>query len=426
MKVLVIGSGGREHALLWKISQSKRVKSLYALPGNAGASKLAYCVDISISNISKIVEFAEKEGIDLTVVGPEAPLAEGIVDRFREKKLNIFGPSREAARLEESKVFSKKLMQEHYIPTAMAEIFTDPEDARRYVREVGVPIVVKADGLAAGKGVIVANSIPEAEEAIYSIMEEKIFGHAGDRVIIEECLQGEEVSMMAFTDGENIVAMPSAQDHKRVFDGDKGPNTGGMGAYSPAPVPEEDFSRRIMEEILIPVIRAMKSQGTPYTGVIYAGLMVTERGPKVLEFNVRFGDPEAQAVLPRLKGDIVDIIEGCISGNLKNIEVEWHREASVCVVVSSGGYPGKYDKGKRIYGLEEIEKLDNVYIFHAGTSFLDGNIVTSGGRVLGITAMGKDIREAIDRVYGAVRLVKFENAHYRKDIGYRALNRWRT
>ncbi len=423
MKVLIIGSGGREHALLWKISQSKRVKSLYALPGNAGMAKISRCVDINLSNISKVIEFAEKEGIDLTVVGPEAPLAEGIVDRFKERELNIFGPMREAARLEESKVFAKKLMQEHYIPTARCEIFTDPAKARDYVKEVGVPLVVKADGLAAGKGVTIANTIKEADEAIFSIMEERIFGTAGDKVIIEECLQGEEVSMLAFSDGENIVAMPSAQDHKRIFDNDRGPNTGGMGAYSPAPVQEEDFSKRVMEEVFIPVIRAMKSKGTPYVGVIYAGLMITKDGPKVLEFNVRFGDPETQPILPRLKGDLVDIIEGCINGNLKDIKVDWHRETAVCVVMASKGYPGKYENGKKIYGLEDVEKLKDVYVFHAGTALLNGEVVTSGGRVLGITALARDIEEAVKKVYEAVGLVKFEGAHYRKDIGYKALKK---
>ena len=423
MKVLVIGSGGREHTLVWKLAQSKRVKSLYALPGNAGMAKLANCVDINPSNLSKVVDFAKKEGIDLTVVGPEAPLAEGIVDRFKERKLNIFGPSREAARLEESKVFAKKIMQEHHIPTAQCEIFTDAERAKTYVREVGAPIVVKADGLAAGKGVIIASTIQEAEEAIGAIMEEKIFGSAGDKVIIEECLQGEEVSMLAFTDGENIAAMPSAQDHKRIFDEDKGPNTGGMGAYSPAPFQTADFSKEVMEEVFIPLIRAMKSQGTPYVGVIYAGLMMTEQGMKVLEFNVRFGDPETQAVLPRLKSDLVDIIEGCINGNLKDVKVDWHKDAAICVVMASGGYPGKYEKGKKIYGLEEIEKLKNIYVFHAGTAISNDGVVTSGGRVLGITAMGKDIEEAIKKVYEAVSLVKFEGAQYRRDIGAKALKK---
>ena len=423
MKILVIGGGGREHTLVWKIAQSKRVKSLYALPGNAGMAKIANCVDINPSNLSKVVDFAGKEGIDLTVVGPEAPLAEGIVDRFKEKKLNIFGPSREAARLEESKVFAKKIMQENHIPTAQCEIFTDAREAKGYVREVGAPIVVKADGLAAGKGVIIASTTREAEEAICAIMEDKIFGHAGDKVIIEECLRGEEVSMLAFSDGENIVAMPSAQDHKRIFDGDKGPNTGGMGAYSPAPLQKGDFSRKIMEEVFIPLIRAMKSRGTPYVGVIYAGLMMTEHGLKVLEFNVRFGDPETQAVLPRLKGDLVDIAEGCINGNLNDVEVDWYKDAAICVVMASGGYPGKYEKGKKIYGLEEIGKLKDIYVFHAGTAFLNNEVVTSGGRVLGITAMGKDIGEAIKRVYDAVSLVKFEGVQYRKDIGARALKR---
>jgi len=423
MKILVIGSGGREHTLVWKIAQSKRVKSLYALPGNAGMAKIANCVDINPSNLSKVVDFAEKEGIDLTVVGPEAPLAEGIVDRFKDRKLNIFGPSREAARLEESKVFAKKLMQEHHIPTGQCEIFTDPEEAKRYVKEVGAPIVVKADGLAAGKGVIIASSVEEAEEGICAIMEEKIFGHSGDTVIIEECLQGEEVSMLAFTDGENIVAMPSAQDHKRIFDGDKGPNTGGMGAYSPAPFQNIDFSRKVMEEVFIPLIRAMKSRGTPYVGVIYAGLMMAGQELKVLEFNVRFGDPETQAVLPCLKSDLVDIVEGCINGNLKDVRVDWHNDAAICVVMASGGYPGKYEKGKRIYGLEEIGKLKNIYVFHAGTSLLNNEVVTSGGRVLGITAMGKDIEDAIKRVYNAIPLVKFEGAQYRKDIGAKALRR---
>ena len=423
MKVLVIGSGGREHALVWKIHQSKRVKKIYALPGNAGTVKLAKTVDINPSNLSAVVDFAEKEAIDLTVVGPEAPLAEGIVDRFKERELNIFGPSREAARLEESKVFAKRLMQAHHVPTAISEVFTEPGEAKKYVREVGVPIVIKADGLASGKGVIIANSLQEADEAIFSIMEEKIFGRAGDKVIVEECLQGEEVSMLAFTDGENIVSLPSAQDHKRIFDGDKGPNTGGMGAYSPAPFESQDFSREVMEEVFIPVIRAMKNEGRPYVGVIYAGLMVTKDGPKVLEFNVRFGDPETQVILPRLKGDLVDIMEGCLSGKLKEVRVEWHKEAALCVVMAAHGYPGHYENGKKISGLEKIEKLKDIFVFQAGTSLVDGKVVTSGGRVLGVTALAKDIEGAIKKAYGAVELIKFEGAHYRKDIGAKALKR---
>jgi phosphoribosylamine--glycine ligase len=421
MKVLVIGSGGREHAIVWKLSQSKRVKHLYALPGNAGMAKVARCIEVNQSNISEILNFAEKEGIDLTVVGPEAPLAEGIVDRFKERDLNIFGPCEAAARLEESKVFAKKLMQEHGIPTANCEIFTDADEAKDYVREIGTPIVVKADGLAMGKGVIVADNIKEAEEAIFSIMEEKIFGSAGDRVIIEECLQGEEVSMLAFTDGENIVSMPSAQDHKRIFDGDRGPNTGGMGAYSPSPFQKSGFSKRVMEEVFIPVIRAMKSRGTPYVGVLYAGLMVRNADLKVLEFNVRFGDPETQPLLMRLKGDLVDIIEGCISGKLKDVQLDWHDNAAVCVVMAAKGYPGKYEKGKKIYGLEEVAKLKDVHVFHAGTSMQREEIITSGGRVLGVTAMGRDIEDAINKAYEAVSLVKFEGAYYRKDIGAKAL-----
>ena len=423
MKVLVIGSGGREHALVWKISQSNRVKKIYALPGNAGTAKLARSIDINPSNLSAVVDFAEKEAIDLTVVGPEAPLAEGIVDRFKERELNIFGPSREAARLEESKVFAKRLMQAHHVPTAISEVFTGPGEAKKYVREVGVPIVIKADGLASGKGVIIANSLQEADEAIFSIMEEKIFGHAGDKVMVEECLVGEEVSMLAFSDGEIIVSMPSAQDHKRIFDGDKGPNTGGMGAYSPAPFESQDFSREVMEEVFIPVIRAMKNEGRPYVGVIYAGLMVTKDGPKVLEFNVRFGDPETQVILPRLKSDLVDIMEGCLSGKLKEVRVEWYKEAALCVVMAARGYPGQYEKGKEISGLEEIEKFKDIFVFQAGTSLADGKVVTSGGRVLGVTALAKDIEGAIKKAYGAVELIKFAGAHYRKDIGAKALRR---
>ncbi|WP_153726442.1 phosphoribosylamine--glycine ligase [Heliorestis convoluta] len=429
MKVLVVGGGGREHALVWKLAQSPRVEKIYCAPGNAGIAQLAQSVDIKADDVSALLSFAWENKIDLTVVGPEAPLAAAIVDTFQAHDIAIFGPSQAAAEIEGSKAFSKDLMQKYHIPTAAYGVFTEVEPALAFIDQLAstqpaqspCPCVVKADGLAAGKGVIVAASVEEAKEAVRSMLEGNSFGEAGSRVVIEEYMEGEEVSILAFTDGDVIVPMVSAQDHKRIFDNDEGPNTGGMGAYSPAPVYTEELAPIVEEKILKPTIEAMKAEGRPYVGVLYAGLMITQEGPKVLEYNARFGDPETQPVLMRLESDLVDIIEAILQKKLDQQTIRWSEDATVCVVVSAKGYPSDYEKGQVITGLDDV--LDNVQIFHAGTTEADGNIVTAGGRVLGITAKGKDIREAIELVYRQTEKTTFAGAHYRKDIGRRALER---
>ncbi|RUM41637.1 MAG: phosphoribosylamine--glycine ligase [Desulfurobacterium sp.] len=422
MKVLVIGSGGREHALVWKLAQSSKIEKVYGAPGNPGIAQIGECVNISPTDIKGLADFAEKEGIDLTVVGPEAPLVAGIVDEFKSRGLKIFGPSKEAAKLEGSKAFSKEMMKKYGVPTADFEVFDNPEKAKEYIKEKGAPIVVKADGLAAGKGVVVAQNIEEALEAIDKIMIEKVFGDAGNRVIVEDCLVGEEASYLVVTDGENFIPLATAQDHKAVFDGDKGPNTGGMGAYSPAPVLSEEMEKEVQEKVIKPILRGMREEGHPFKGILYAGLMITEEGPKVLEFNVRFGDPEAQVILRRLKTDLVDVCQSIIEGKLID-NLEWIPETAICVVLASKGYPGKYEKGKVITGIEEAEKIDNVVVFHAGTAVKDGKLVTNGGRVLNVTALGKDIVEARGNVYKAIEKIHFDGMHYRKDIGLKALKR---
>lgn len=419
MKILVVGGGGREHALVWKIAQSPKVSEIFCAPGNAGIAGLARCVNIGVNDIPALLQFAKEQGIHLTVVGPEAPLVAGIVDAFQASGLRIFGPRREAARIEGSKLFAKKLMEKYNIPTARFQSFTDPQEAKRYVKTIGAPCVVKADGLAAGKGVIVARDEQAALHAVSEIMEDKAFGPAGEKLVIEEFLEGEEVSILVFCQGDTIVPMVSAQDHKRVFDGDRGPNTGGMGAYSPAPVYTEDVHRQVMEQILCPTVTAMAREGCSYQGVLYAGLMVTPQGPKVLEFNARFGDPETQPVLMKLETDLVEVMEGVIEGRLDQVDISWSSHAAVCVVLASGGYPGKYETGKPIYGLDAIP--DHTYVFHAGTAIQDGRIVTNGGRVLGVTARGGTIQEAIDNAYQSVEKIYFEGMHFRKDIGYRAI-----
>lgn len=422
MKVLVIGSGGREHALVWKLAQSPKVEKVYGAPGNPGIAQIGECVNISPTDIKGLADFAEKEGIDLTVVGPEAPLVAGIVDEFESRGLKIFGPSKEAAKLEGSKAFSKEMMKKYGVPTADFEVFDDPEKAKEYIKEKGAPIVVKADGLAAGKGVVVAQSVEEAIEAIDKIMIEKVFGDAGNKVVVEDCLVGEEASYLVVTDGENFIPLATAQDHKAVFDGDKGPNTGGMGAYSPAPVLSKEMEKEVQEKVIKPILRGMREEGHPFKGILYAGLMITEEGPKVLEFNVRFGDPEAQIILRRLKTDLVDVCQSVIEGKLID-SLEWIPETAICVVLASKGYPGKYEKGKVITGIEEAEKIDNVVVFHAGTAIKDGKLVTNGGRVLNVTALGKDIVEARENVYKAIEKIHFDGMHYRKDIGLKALKR---
>ncbi|WP_457570370.1 phosphoribosylamine--glycine ligase [Desulfurobacterium sp.] len=421
MKVLVIGSGGREHALTWKISKSDRVKEIFAIPGNPGIAQLAKCITIDPTDIKAVADFAEREKIDITVVGPEAPLVAGIVDEFESRGLKIFGPSKEAARLEGSKAFSKEMMKAFGVPTAEFQIFDNPEDAKAYIKEKGAPIVVKADGLAAGKGVVVAQTVEEALEAIDKIMVDRVFGDAGSKVVVEECLKGEEASYLVISDGERYIPLAPAQDHKAVFDGDKGPNTGGMGAYSPAPVLSPELEEEVKKRVIEPMLKGMAERGTPFKGILYAGIMVTEdKGIQVLEFNVRFGDPEAQVILRRMQTDLVELCEKTIEGNLPE-KIDWDERTAICVVLASKGYPGKYEKGKVITGIEEAEKIDDVVVFHAGTAIKDGKLVTNGGRVLNVTAMGKDIREAIDNVYRAVSKIHFDGMHYRKDIGAKAL-----
>lgn len=421
VKVLVVGGGGREHALVWKLKQSPKVTQIYCAPGNAGIAQLATCVDIGAEDIDSLHNFALAEGIDLTVVGPEAPLIAGLKEKFTESGLRVFGPNRRGAEIEGSKALAKEIMVKYGIPTAGYGKFDTAQAAVDYIRQIGAPCVVKADGLAAGKGVVVAMDEETAIAAVKEMMEDRVFGDSGNLVVIEEYLEGEEVSILAFTDGKTVVPMVPSQDHKRAFDGDEGPNTGGMGAYSPAPVYTPELAQLVMEQVLVPTIKGMAEEKRFYQGVIYAGLMVTKDGPKVLEYNARFGDPETQAVLVRLETDLVEIIEAIIEGRLDSIDIKWSDKAAVCVVMASGGYPGSFAKGKIISGLEAAAK--DAVVFHAGTKQVDGDIVTNGGRVLGVTALGEDIKEAIDKAYSAVEQIQWEQVHYRKDIGYRALNR---
>ncbi|MDB4349400.1 phosphoribosylamine--glycine ligase [Omnitrophica bacterium] len=421
MKVLVIGSGGREHALVWKIAQSRRVNKIYAAPGNGGTESLATSVNIKADDVTALCDFAEREKIDLTVVGPEAPLVKGIVDEFVKRGLRIFGPDRKTAQLEGSKVFSKELMREFGVPTADFEVSNNKDKAFSYIQAKTAPIVVKADGLAAGKGVFVCKTQKEAENAIEDIMVKRIFGDSGNRVIVEDCLEGEEASIIVISDGEEIVPLASSQDHKRIYDDDKGPNTGGMGAYSPAPMVEGERFEDALRSIMHPMIRGLKKKGTPYKGVLYAGIMITEKGMYVLEFNVRFGDPETQAIFPRMKSDLVDLIEASIDGRLKDVKSEWDERPCVCVVAASGGYPGAYEKGRPITGLREAEGHEGVVLFHAGTKKADGGYVTNGGRVLGVTALGDTIEDAIKRSYEAAAEIHFDGIHYRRDIAKRAI-----
>lgn len=421
-KVMVIGQGGREHALIWKLAQSPEIDKLYAAPGNPGIAQLAECLKLKADDIEGLLSFARDNSIDLTVVGPEAPLMAGIVDRFRAAGLKIFGPTAAAAQLEGSKIFAKDLMHKYGIPTAQYRVFTETEPARAYVRSFtdrGESVVVKADGLAAGKGVIVAGNFEQASAAIDSIMAEGEFGEAGKQIVIEECLTGEEVSFFVITDGRDYVPLLSAQDHKRVFDNDEGPNTGGMGAYTNPPVFTDQLYRQAVEEVIEPVIKALASEGRPYQGVLYAGLMITEDGPKVLEFNARFGDPETQVLMPMIKSDLLPLMEASADGNINKYKLELNDGVCVCVVAASGGYPGSYAKGKVIEGLETLP--DDVLVFHAGTAVKDGRLVTGGGRVLGVVYRGKDFRTAIDGVYRQVENIYFEGMHYRRDIGHRAL-----
>lgn len=417
MKVLVIGGGGREHALVWKIARSSRVSKVYCAPGNAGIAEMAECIPIVPTDIQALLSFAKTAGIGLAVVGPEAPLALGITDIFRESGVRIFGPTRAAAQIEASKIFAKRIMKKYGMPTAEAEVFTDIERGTEYIKKRGAPVVLKADGLAGGKGVVVASTEDDAVCVLRMMMVEKVFGGAGEKVIIEECLEGEELSFLAFTDGKTIAPLPLCRDHKRVFDGDRGPNTGGMGAYSPVPGVSNETFDRILHDILEPAIKGLREEGYPYEGVLYAGLMITPRGPKVLEFNCRFGDPEAQPLLLRLESDLVETLEAVIDKRLERVTLKWNDRAAVCVVIASGGYPDKYQNGKVVSGLKDVEAMKNVMVFHAGTSLDKGSIITSGGRVLGVAALGEDIRGAMKRVYEGVDKIYFEGMHYRKDIG---------
>jgi len=423
MKILVIGGGGREHALVWKIAQSPKVEKIYCAPGNAGIADLAECVPISAEDIDRLLEFAKEEKIDLTVVGPEGPLSKGIVDIFEKQGLKIFGASRKAAEIEASKSFAKNLMTVYGIPTAKGRTFTDYEEAKAFIHKMGMPIVVKADGLAAGKGVIICATEDEAMDALRKIMKDLAFGDAGNKVVVEECLTGEEASFLAFTDGKTVLPLPSSQDHKAVFDNDRGPNTGGMGAYSPAPVVDSYLHKKIMREVMIPAVEAMAAEGRPYKGVLYAGLMIDKDQIKVLEFNARFGDPEAQPLLIRIKNDIVPIMEAVIEGRLDRCKLDIEDRAAVCVVMASGGYPESYQKGKVISGLEDVSRMRDVVVFHAGTAAAEGKIVTRGGRVLGVTALGETIKKAISRAYKAASEIKWDKVHYRRDIGQKAVKR---
>ncbi len=423
MKLLVVGGGGREHALVWKLRQSPRVGDIVCAPGNGGIAAMARCVGTPADDIEALLALAAEENVDFTVVGPEVPLTLGIADRFQQAGRRIFGPSRSAALLEGSKSFAKSFMRRHRIPTAGHRTFTSLPESREYVRATPAPLVIKADGLAAGKGVVVCSTTDEALAAIDDMIGNKVFGAAGETVVIEEFLRGEEVSFLVLCDGSDILPLASAQDHKRVFDGDQGPNTGGMGAYSPAPVLTPALQREVEETIVMPVVRGMAAEGRAYRGVLYAGLMITATGPRVLEFNVRFGDPETQPILMRLDGDLLPLLEACADGSLAGAHAAWKPEPAVCVVMASGGYPGDYRSGMPVAGLDQVSALAGTAVFHAGTALRSDGVVTAGGRVLGVTALGGDIRQAIDRAYEAVSILSFEGEHHRTDIGRRAVNR---
>ena len=418
MKVLVIGGGGREHAICWKLAQSPKVTELFCAPGNAGIAQVARCVDIGVMDFEKMAEFAKKGAFDLVVVGPDDPLAAGIVDVLEEAGLRVFGPRKNAAILEGSKAFSKDLMKKYGIPTAAYETFDTPEAARRYLETAKVPVVLKADGLALGKGVLICNTREEAMEGVKTLMLDKQFGHAGDRIVVEEFLTGREVSVLSFVDGKTIKIMTSAQDHKRAKDGDQGLNTGGMGTFSPSPFYTPEIDAFCREHIYQATVDAMRAEGREFKGIIFFGLMLTEDGPKVLEYNARFGDPETQVVLPRMKNDILDVFEACVDGTLDQVDLEFADNAAVCVVLASDGYPEHYEKGFVIKGLEQFADKDGYWVFHAGSKFdAAGNIVTNGGRVLGVTATGKDLKEARKNAYAATEWVDFANKYMRHDIG---------
>ncbi|AZO96615.1 phosphoribosylamine--glycine ligase [Iocasia frigidifontis] len=422
MRVLVVGSGGREHALVWKLFQSERVARIYAAPGNDGMLPLADRVDIGSDDITGLANWAVAHHIDLTVVGPEDPLVAGIVDEFNKRGLAIFGPSKKAAMVEGSKVYAKEILKKYNIPTAEYEVFTNPHEALQYFQHCVYPVVIKAEGLAGGKGVVIATNKSEAEKAVAKIMEERIFGDAGNRIVVEDFLEGEEVSILVLTDGKNILPLSPAQDYKAIFDGDEGPNTGGMGAYSPTPFIDDVLQEEICHKILKPTIKAFQAEGINYKGILYAGLIITDMGPKVLDFNTRLGDPETQVILPRLKNDLINLIEMVVNDNLEEIKLEWDKRSAVCVVLVSGGYPIDYKSGYLIEGLNELNKYDNVLVFHAGTKKEGDDFYTAGGRVLGITVLGSGLIDAIDQVYECIDQISFEDMHYRTDIAYRVFD----
>lgn len=425
-KVLVVGSGGREHALCWKLAMSPRIAALYCAPGNAGIAQCAVCVPVKATDLNGILEFVRREGIDITVIGPEAPLAEGLTDLLESNGFRVFGPSRQAAQIEASKTFAKEIMAQAGVPTAAYRVFTEQESALEYIRDAwakgdSLRMVLKADGLAAGKGVIVAGTLAEAEGAVMDILGRRLFGNAGERLVVEEFLSGEEASFMAVTDGETVLPLATSQDHKAVFDRDNGPNTGGMGAYSPAPVVTDELFEEVLETIMKPVVKTLALNGIRYKGVLYAGLMIHDGRPKVLEFNCRFGDPEAQPVLMRLETDLLDVIEATIEGRLNDLHLKWNPKAAVCVVMASEGYPGAYETGRKIKGLSKVAKMPDVQVFHAGTAMKEGKYVTAGGRVLSVTALGETIVQAIESAYDACSRIYWDGVHYRKDIGQKAL-----
>ncbi len=419
MKVLVVGSGGREHAICWALKKSPKVTELYCAPGNGGIGEIAQCVDVKATDIPGMVAWAAEHKIDFVMVAPDDPLAMGMVDALEAAGIRAFGPRKNAAIIEGSKAFSKELMKKYGIPTADYAVFTDKEQALAYVEKQGAPIVVKCDGLALGKGVVVAQTLDEAREAVVNMMENKAFGEAGAKVVIEECMTGPEVTVLAFTDGKTIVPMPSSQDHKRAYDGDQGPNTGGMGAISPCPNYTPELAKTCMDTIFLPTVKALNAEGRMFQGVIYFGMMLTPKGPKVVEYNARFGDPECQAVLSLLETDLMDILEACVDGTLDQVDVKFKDAASCCLVLASGGYPVAYEKGKEITGLDQVK---DAVVFHAGTKKQDGKFLTNGGRVLGVTAVAPTLREAVAKAYAAAGPVSFEKMHFRKDIGYHILD----
>ena len=420
MKILVVGSGAREHALCWAITRSSLCKDLYCAPGNAGIEEEAQCIPIQVEDLESLVKFCSKESIDFVVVGPEVPLVGGLIDKLTIAGIKAFGPSADAAKLEGSKSFTKEFCLRHKIPTAAFKRFSSANAAIRYVEEIGAPIVIKADGLAAGKGVTVAQTLGQAKDAIEEALNDNKFGEAGKEIVVEECLIGEEASFHVLVDGENVIPLASAQDHKPVGEGDTGPNTGGMGTYSPAPILNEDLTQEIMQNFIIPTVEGMKKEGHTYKGVLYAGLMITDNGPKLIEYNARFGDPETQVLLMRLKSDLLPALIACADGTLDKINLNWDKSAAVCVVMAAKGYPGSYKKGQPIFGLEDANALPGIVVFHAGTKERNGEVFTNGGRVLGVTALGSDISLAIKNAYIVVEKIKWDGIHFRRDIGKKA------